>query len=363
MRTRSCRLVEPPSASRFQAEAGRSLGPGTFVGVPGAIVGFITLVLASGPVIANPSDVARAGKPARKAKSVWRDLPSGLKESRKSSRPIILLYTSSGSSAATGGDRKGTAAGGSADRPSEKETVGPDLAATFETYLGTSLFKKTCRGFVLIRLGPDDLDRPYPVRLPERKVRAERRRKRKAPPPPASAARPPASVRETFVLPEEKSALLVLSFREQVVRRYRDKLPKKSVLRKKLDRVVKVNRVFAREDRRVSAILEKSLYAFEVGKRKAAVATVVAFESPKARGRMDDTLKARVDAVIKKYRNVAETEMKKGDLLDQRRKYKDALDTFEAVLQDFSFADIRKRAAIRKGEILRELQLFTGRRR
>ena len=42
-----------------------------------------------------------------------------------------------------------------------------------------------------------------------------------------------------------------------------------------------MNKVFVREDQRVGAILEKSLYAFEVGKRKAAVAEKL------SKGRLD----------------------------------------------------------------------------
>ena len=98
---------------------------------------------------------------------------------------------------------------------------------------------------------------------------------------------------------------------------------------------------------------------FEAGKRKAAVRLVLPFTKPNSRLRMDDTLKRRVDGVIGQYRKVAATEMKKGDLLDGKRKYKEALDVYEVVLQDFAFPKIRKQAAIRKGEIWRKIQLFT----
>ena len=109
-----------------------------------------------------------------------------------------------------------------------------------------------------------------------------------------------------LVLHAQKSTLLVLSFREKLVSRYRDELPKRSTLRKELTRIAKVNKVFAKEDRRVGAILEKSLYAFEAGKRKAAVGLVLPFTKRNSRLRMDDTLKRRVDGVIGHYRKVLE---------------------------------------------------------
>ncbi len=303
-------------------------------------------LLSCGGTFAGPPEIVQGQKKRQKAKlaAPWLDLGSGLKKSRKSRQPILLLYTAT-----------------SRDTPSrEPATVATDkvadVAETFESYLRNNGFKRSLRDYVLISLGPADLDEPFPPRVDRTPADTRAGRRTRLP---IREAVPPEPIGRKLVLHAGKSTLLVLSFREQLVGRYLDELPKRSTLGKELTRIAKVNKVFAKEDRRVGAILEKSLYAFEAGKRKAAVRLVLPFTKPNSRLRMDDTLKLRVDGVIQQYRKVAATEMKKGDLLDDKRRYKEALDVFENVLQDFSFPKIRKQAAIRKGEIWRKIQLFT----
>ncbi len=306
---------------------------------PLAAVVLAVLSLSCGATIAGSPEIVRGEKKSPKAKRAapWLNLASGLKKSRKSQQPLLILYTASREPA------------GEADKVA-------DLAETFESYLRNNTFKRSLRDYVLVGLDPADLDASFPPRVdrtaPAKKVGRRRRI-------PIREAVAPEPIGRKLVLHAQKSTLLVLSFREKLVSRYLDKLPKRSTLRKELTRIAKVNKVFAREDRRVGGILEKSLYAFEAGKRKAAVVLVLPFTKPNSRLRMDDTLKRRVDGVIGQYRKVAATEMKKGDLLDGKRKYKAALDVYEVVLQDFAFPKIRKQAAIRKGEIWRKIQLFT----
>ena len=309
-------------------------------------IAFVTLLLSCGVTFAGPPEIVKGQKQRQKAKlaAPWLDLGSGLKKSRKSRQPILLLYT------ATSRDTTSR----------EPATVATDkvadVAEKFESYLRNNGFKRSLRDYVLVGLDPAELDEPFPPRVePTAAVKKAGRRKRV----PTREAVSPEPIGKKFVLHAEKSTLLVLSFREQVVSRYLDELPKRSGLRKNLTRIAKVNKVFAKEDRRVGAILEKSLYAFEAGKRKAAVGLVLPFTKRNSRLRMDDPLKLRVDGVIGQFRKVAATEMKKGNLLDEKKKYKEALDVFEAVLQDFAFPSIRKQAAIRKGEIWRKIQLFT----
>lgn len=335
----------------------------------------VALVETGASFAASPEIVPAREKEAAKVETSgpWLDLKDGLEASRKEQLPIVLVYAPSAPDRPNGGSASADSARDSTGR--EKES----LAETFEGFLSNSFFKKTLRGFALIRVEPDELDAPYPhppaaERTDEDRERTPRgkgqdggrsvkdRGRRGVKRPPRALGRSPTpveSVRRKLALKPEVPSLLVLSFREEVVARHEGHLPKRSVLRKELSRIAKVNEVFAKEDRRVGAILEKSLYAFQSGKRKAAVQLVLPLQKPRWRRRMDDVLKERVDAVIESYRKVAETEMTKGDLLDGKRQYKEALDVFEVVLQEFPFPDIRKRAAVRKGEIWRKVQIFT----
>ena len=110
----------------------------------GAIV-LAVLSLSCGATLAGPPEIVRGEKKTKRA-SPWLDLASGLKKSRKSHQPLLILYTAS-------------------REPAVEADKVADLAATFESYLRNKGFKRSLRDYVLVGLDSADLDEPFPPRV------------------------------------------------------------------------------------------------------------------------------------------------------------------------------------------------------
>lgn len=312
-----------------------------------------------------------AGAPTPESAGLsWYSLQEGVSRVRKQYLPALVLYRSSGSlplvEAPPAGDN------------GEREEKGG--AGFFADIFAESSLKKIFKQFVLIRIERADLERRYP--LPQ-----------KTPPPgnagekgaekdgaqggagaPAGAPTAAPTVAEVLDLQGNRSSVVFLDFRERVVKRYDDDvdagadaaeapgggkpkapLPKLSQLKAEIDRLWKVNKVFATKAREVEPLLEKSLYSFRAGEVRAAVLLVVPMEEKAAQARMDPVLLDRLKKVIAEYRAKAEEAMRKADQLDKDKKHLEAIDAFDKVMKDFPFKDILQRAAKRKGEILRKV--------
>jgi hypothetical protein len=311
----------------------------------------VAVVLAAGPELALP----------------WQGLEPGVLRVRQEYLPALVVYQAAGAPSAEGAAAPGNA-GGAAEE------------VFFARFLTDPSFKKVFKQFVLVRLAPGDLEKPYPLPLkPAAGKQAGANEKKPAPAEedPAPAAGPAPSVAEVLDLRAERSSAVVLDFRERIVRRYDDggggdsgreaaagrpagapadnALPRPSRLREELDRIWKVNKVFATKAREVEPLLEKSLYSFRAGEIRAAVLIVVPLEEKANQARMDPVLTERIRKMTADYRKRAEEGMTKGDQLDRERKYDLAIDAFDVVMRDFPFKDICQRAAKRKGEILRKV--------
>ncbi len=308
----------------------------------------------------EPASAAESGAasdetkpPARKRKAAspkgveldWQTLEKALKKSRPKDLPLLVVCDGN---------------------ESYRETLAE--------YARSRTFARTLRSFVLVHLKADDLKRPYPASpdrakdttSPERKSRTGRVVDRD---PPARAggerrSATAATVRERLELDENATAcVVVLTFRERVVAKCDEELADRRKLGARLDRIAKVNRIFAKEERRVAKLLEKARYAFLNKKRRVAVLTVNKLAEKKAQKRMDEETRKSVTRVLDEFTVVAKKEMDRADALDAAFDYQEALNVYTRVRNEFPILDVQKRCVRRIGEIWQKLQIATGRTR
>jgi hypothetical protein len=157
-------------------------------------------------------------------------------------------------------------------------------------------------------------------------------------------------------LVEGRSALVVLSFREEVVLRHEEgRLPTALRLSKELTRIVKVNKLYAVAARRAEKAINDSRYARSVGKQREAVLIIRPFEDKKLQNGLDPVALEAVKKLIDEYKSQAREAMKAADKLEAQRKFTEAIVAYDDVAKSYPFADIMKQASLRKGEIYRKM--------
>jgi len=295
-----------------------------------------------------------AGKPAGKA-----DSPKGRAEKKKPGAALPWVTLEKGLAAVR---EKYSAAVIAYDARRQPLTGAKDDGAEEPGFLDAHLsdvsLRDALKKFVLIRVDPGDLEKPYPPVVRDSGKKAAKKPAGKAEADPGEKATASKdSVAGRLEIKADVPSLLILSFREEIVRRYDGELPLPSKLRRELSSVWKVNEVHAREAKRVEPQIETSRYAYRLGKIREAVQKVLPFEEKDSRRLMDAVLDKQVDSVLGEYRTRAKEALAEADGLDADSKYEAAIKAFDKTAQDFPFSDVIRTANRRKSEILRKLTL------
>jgi hypothetical protein len=279
-----------------------------------------------------PSEkVARAEKKKGAADLPWLPLEKGLAAVREKYSALIILHE------------------GPSMRLSGEEVADAAPSGFLDEHVSDVSTRDAMKKFVLVRLDPADLAKPYPdpkkaAKEPGAKADAK-----------GDVASSEVKVKKKLEIEEGKPSLLILSFREEVVRRYDGELPTRSKLRRDLAGIWKVNEVHAREARRVEPQMETSRYAFRLGKPREAVQKMLPFDEKGSRKLMDAVLDKQVEDLIAEYRARAREALEEADRLDSSSKYEAAIKAFDGAARDFPFPEVIKTANKRKSEILRKL--------
>lgn len=270
----------------------------------------------------------------------WVTLKAGLEKVRREYDPALIVYV--------------------APSDAGPEVESPAEPAPIEELLEVNRIKRVLRYFVRIRLKSDDLAEPYPVPEPEVAAagkKGDRQAKDGAKPAPRAREEAPATGTRLGLV-KGKSALVILSFREEVVLRHEEgRLPTALRFSKELTRIVKVNELYAVAARRAEKAINDSRYARSVGKQREAVLIIRPYEDEKLQKGLDPVALKAVEKLIGEYKSEAREAMKAADRLEAQRKFTEAIVAYDDVSKAYPFADIRKRASIRKGDIYRKMTL------
>lgn len=301
-----------------------------------------------GPGVKEADKKARAKSRPRPGVD-WLELEAGLFQVRSRRLPGLILF-----------DLPGEAPG--AAKPSEDDTPPPHFLEELLTDTG---MKETLRRFVLIRIRPEDLGKPYPPLPPDaagkknvgKKARADGKAVADDPPPVTEPAVEAAvTIGARLGLGGQQAALVAINYWESAELTYKDgNPPTRTRLKEDLARFWKVNGVYAEIARRVEPDYEKSKYAAVQKNQREATLKIRDYEAPRWQNQMDPILKKRVNELLGDYRARAQKAIEAANALDQARKWQEAIAAFDKVSTDFPFTDIQKQANIRKGECLRKM--------
>jgi len=308
----------------------------------------------------------------------WSSLPEGLDVVRARRRPALVWYTG---------------------RATEAE-----LAAARDLLEDRSL-RRTAAPYVRIRIDADALEAPYlsarekealeeeakkeePDRAggdaPGRRPRGEPAPDGPQPPGPAGGAepelpgadapggaeapggpRPTPAVREALRLVEGSQSLVVLDFRERVVRRYElASPPEPAALRKELTVIARENAMHVRMAARVEPVVDASEAAFARKKVREAVEKVLPLEDRDLLAKLDPVLRSRVEKLVADYRRRAEDALREAEkLIDEAKKepakqaklFTKAVAALDAVVKEYPFPDVLAKAQKDKTQVLRYL--------
>ncbi len=248
--------------------------------------------------------------------------------------------------------------GGAEYRPREG-----DVPTSWNECTTSASFRRALEKITVCRVRSEDLRKPYPAPprpagerppgvLPD--ADAGEAGKGGEPAKPDAAAK---TVAAQLGLVDGVPAVVFVDYRERVIRRLVDSLPRRTKLRGMILSFAVKNATLARYARRAEKILERSRYAYELGKRRTAVQQVIPFERPAEQKKMDPVLLARANELISRYRKDAQRIVDRGNALDRQKDYVRALQVFEEVSRDYPFPDIIRVASQKRGEILRKAQL------
>jgi hypothetical protein len=299
---------------------------------------------ASGAEPAAPKDKAESPKVRSEKKKPGADLPwvtleKGLVAVREKYSAAVIVH-----------DARRAALG--AEEAGAEEEPG-----FLDGHLTDVSLRDALKKFILIRIEPGDLEKPYPPISRDPAKKAKKPGGKEEAPDAGEKASPPGSTARKLELEPDVPCLLLLSFREEVVRRYDRELPVPSRLKRDLANVWKVNEVHAREAKRVEPQIETSRYAYRLGKVREAVQKMLPFEEKDSRRLMDAVLDKQVKSLLDEYRARAKEALAEADDLDADSKYEAAIKAFDKAAQDFPFTDVIRTANKRKSEILRKLTL------
>ena len=223
------------------------------------------------------------------------------------------------------------------------------LRDKWESYMEGRFFRRKFRGVLLVRLTDADLAAPYPGGLPEFVLIASDA---------AGVNRPDKDqpLAEAFGVNRGYPSLLLLEFRERVARRYVEKLPSKGKIQKQILGLRKKSRVAAARARRVEKALEESQYASKLKKPRVAVQKLLPFFESKTRQKLDPVTRDRLEKVEGKYRKVVRQVADKVDVLEEIKKYAEAIKLLEELSKDYPFPDVLKECHKSRARIYRKAQ-------
>ncbi|MCZ6793056.1 MAG: hypothetical protein O7J95_05515 [Planctomycetota bacterium] len=329
------------------------------------VVPWLLLVGEGSGRTAAPAEIVEKAKKPRHGLS-WQGLSKGLERVRAKRLPAVVWYDGEAAPAVVPREE-----GGEAPRAADKPF--------FDEFVENRRFRRELGRFVLIRLRGADLGKPYP--RPKPPVIPDKRRPRAKRPGPAPAVvgarkppKPPPVAREILGVFEGQPTLLLLDFRETVVRRYErgggpppDGDPEREEVRNGLRRVARENAFHVAVARKVERILKASEEQFRRGKVREAVILVRDLDKPREKARFDRVLRERVEKVIKEYRDRADKGMNKGDELlevakkspvKEGEKFFEALIIYDRVARDYPFKNVITRVQEKKGVILTYVRLI-----
>jgi hypothetical protein len=301
------------------------------------------------------------GKPAAKrpeaAKAAWATLEEAIAAARKDYRPILILHAPQ----------------------AEGEAANPIFSTDARAALADPEVAKLLRGFSCVDLDRAALEKEYPAaarsgaapappagadaKKPARPVRGrgkaagvDAKQDPVPDPPPGEPGTPGAAqtAGRKLGIAAGTPTLLVLDFRETVVRRISEKMPRREAFRKDLRALAAECARQAAVARKVEAVLEEAEYAYKLGETRKAVLAVVPLDDPGAQRTMDRVLAQRVGGILERYKKDAATAMAAGDSLERAKKYADAVTAYQDAARKYPFPDVVKESNKKQGAAMRK---------
>lgn len=264
----------------------------------------------------------------------WLGPEEGLEAARREYRPILLVYLAAEEAA---GAAPETVTG---EEASEKGGARRRFAEEWTASRKDPSVEKVLAGFVCVEVSRKALEEPYP----------EGKRQQGWP----ERSKKPRLLGERLGLVDGVPALLVLDFREQVVWRHQEKLPRRSALRKELSGLARRMARLAAAARRVEKILEAAEYSYALGETREAVLQVLPLDDPRAQKELDNVLADRVLWVLGRYKKDAGRAIATGEALELEKRYMEAIQVYRQTAQRFPFPQTIKLAIRRQEEALRK---------
>ncbi len=164
-------------------------------------------------------------------------------------------------------------------------------------------------------------------------------------------------VKDVWGLIEGEGAIVFVSYREKVILRIQDDVPRVTKFKRALKLFIAKNRAQAALAKKVEAIIEKAEYAFKLKQKRKAVLALLPWLEDKKMKTLDSTTVIKLKSIESKFKSEAQAIIKEVLVLERKLKYSEALDKLEPVTIEYPFPDIRKEAAIIRGRILRKANL------
>jgi hypothetical protein len=292
---------------------------------------------AKGPAAAGKKKVAAPALPGKG----WHSLQEGLDIVRSRYLPLLVVHR--------GEVPAPDAAAADGPPPRARPEGGREFARDLMAFLADKASEKTLDSFVCVEVDREALQAPYPE-VPPRAL------------PPRSGASPRGdaaaapSAGERLGIEPGVAVLVILDYREKVVRRYDVKLPRRENLRREL-RAISANLArVAAETRRVEKIFDAAEYSYAWGEKRDAVLAVIPLDDPKVQGGVDAVFAARLAMVIARWKKEGAEAVAIGQALEVDRRYLEAVDAYKEAGRKYPFPEIVRDADRRAGIAMRKAQ-------
>ena len=286
----------------------------------------------------RPKPPVRQIEPGKGARSRgYLSLADALETVREDYRPVLIYYD-----------------GGKAPHARESS-----IRLSWEKYFDGANFRRHLRRIPVVRLSDRDLLARYPGGLPifdrlARRMARARDDRSAAESSEGGRARESDEIGEVLGLSSGYPSLVLLDFRERIVRRYAESLPTKLAFKKRLTRFLATNREFAKRARLVEKALEQSRYARNLKKWRVAVQAILPYLDGKVRRTIDPVAQHELTKLEREYREVVRDVLSQVDVLEQRRRYNEAMEILEDLINDYPFPDVVRESNHRSAEIYRK---------
>jgi hypothetical protein len=184
----------------------------------------------------------------------------------------------------------------------------------------------------------------------EKRGQPEPKKAADAPPAPV----PPVPAGERLGIVKGVPSLVVLDFRERVVRRYQEQAPRRPALIKELRKIAAEIARQAESARKVERILEKAEYSYTLGETREAVLLVLPLDDPKVRQGLDPVLADRLASTLGRYRNDGAAAMAIGEALESDNRFLEAVEAYRLAGVRFPFPEIAKASARKQASAMRK---------